>query len=139
MVETQKQHVAIYCRSCNEKTKELVEVQTAGAIDIVRSHPEWNPLKVYADFGADGHLKGTRPGLHQLIEDCKSGNVDIVIFPSISRLSRYMLEAIGYIREFREMGIRVIFEKEGLDTEDEFVEKILDAMTAFAKEDERDK
>ena len=139
MEQVHKQRVAIYCRSCHEKTKELVEAQTAGAIDMVKCHPEWNPLKVYADFGADGHLKGTRPGLHQLIEDCKSGIVDIVIFPSISRLSRYMLETIGYIREFRKMGVRVFFEKEGVDTEDEFIEKILDAMTAFAEEVERDK
>lgn len=136
-MEEEKQRIAVYYRSCHEKTKELIEFQTAGASGIFMCHPEWNTnqARVYGDFGADGCLNSTRPGLRQLIEDCKNGNVNVVIFKSISRLSKNTGEAIGIVHELQKMGVRVFFAKEGIDTDDPFSEMVLTIMKTIAEED----
>jgi len=134
MEETPKQRVAIYCRSCHEKTDELVEFQTSSPIYRIARNPGWKLEKVYGDFGIDGALDSPQPGLHQLIKDCRSGKVDIVIFRSMSRLNRDTRKAVEITRKLRDMGVRVIFDNEGIDTNDPQTEMILTVMKAIAED-----
>ena len=137
MEETPKQRVAIYCRSCHEKTDELVEFQTSNPIYRIARNPGWKLEKVYGDFGIDGALDSPQPGLHQLIEDCRSGKVDIVIFRSMSRLNRVTLKAIEAAQRLQDLKVRVIFDKEDIDTNDPQAEMVLTVMKAIAEEDNK--
>ena len=66
---------------------------------------------------------------------CEAGNIDMVICKSISRFSRNTLDAVNYIRRLKEMGIRILFEKEGVDTDAVISEMLLSVLSAFAQEE----
>ena len=50
------------------------------------------------------------------MKDCKNGDVDIVLFKALSRLTRDVPKACRYIRDLHKMGVRVVLEREGIDT-----------------------
>lgn len=52
----------------------------------------------------------------RMIEDCRKGKVDMVITKSVSRFSRNNLDCLQYVRELKERGIPILFEKEGINT-----------------------
>lgn len=54
---------------------------------------------------------------------------------STSHFSRNTLDAVRYIQLLRGMGIRLIFEKEQIDTEGEYSEMVLAVLAAFAQEE----
>ena len=62
-------------------------------------------------------------------------NLVYVICKSISRFSRNTLDAVSYIRRLKEMGIRILFEKEGVDTDAVISEMLLSVLSAFAQEE----
>ena len=47
-----------------------------------------------------------------MIQDCMDGKIDIIYTKSISRFSRNMLDCVTVVRQLKELGIPVIFEKE---------------------------
>ena len=52
----------------------------------------------------------------RMIEDCRKGKIDLIITKSVPRFSRNNLDCLLYVRELKEMGISIIFEKEGINT-----------------------
>ena len=51
-----------------------------------------------------------------MIDDCKAGNIDMIITKSISRFARNTLDCLKYIRQLKDMNIPVLFEKESINT-----------------------
>ena len=60
-----------------------------------------------------------REKFNNMIEDCKSGKIDMIITKSISRFARNTLDTLNYVRTLKELGIGVVFEKENIDTLEE--------------------
>ena len=56
---------------------------------------------------------------------------------SVSRFSRNTLEAVRFIQRLRGMGVRLIFEKESIDTESDYSAMLLTVLAAFAQEESR--
>ena len=52
----------------------------------------------------------------KMIEDCRKGKIDMIITKSVSRFSRNNLDCLMYVRELKQLGIPIIFEKEGINT-----------------------
>ena len=52
----------------------------------------------------------------KMIEECRRGKIDIIITKSVSRFSRNNLDCLMYVRELKQKGIPIIFEKEGINT-----------------------
>ncbi|MFL2062104.1 recombinase family protein [Marinilactibacillus psychrotolerans] len=67
---------------------------------------------------ASGKAKSNRKAFHRLIKDCEAKNIEIVITKNISRFGRDTVEVLEGLNTLRELGVRVIFELEGLDTAD---------------------
>ena len=71
---------------------------------------------IYADEGITGTIAKKRPDFMRMIEDCRKGKIDMVITKSVSRFSRNNLDCLLYVRELKERGIPILFEKEGINT-----------------------
>lgn len=71
---------------------------------------------IFADEGLTGTNADKRPDFMRMIRLCRKGKIDLIITKSISRFSRNTLDCIKYVRLLKELGIGVIFEKEGLHT-----------------------
>lgn len=76
-------------------------------------------------------VKTTRSELSRLIKDCQSDKLDIVVLRDVSRLGRDTVETLESYRAIRNSGVRVIFDENGLDTDqdsNEFILSILEAV-----------
>ena len=71
----------------------------------------------YIDEGISGTKAKYRVEWNELIKDGLEKNYDILLCKSYSRFGRNMLETLSVIKSFRELGIRIIFLEDGLDSE----------------------
>ena len=81
-----------------------------------RSNPDYEFAGMYEDDGISGTVAETRPGLQQLIADCRAGLIQRVICKSISRMARNVTDLLEIIHTFNDLGVTVFFEKERQDT-----------------------
>ena len=51
-----------------------------------------------------------------MIRMCKKQKIDLVITKSISRFARNTVDCLEYVRQLKDLGIGVIFEKENINT-----------------------
>lgn len=72
--------------------------------------------KSYIDEGISGTKGKYRTEWKELIKDGKAKKYDILLSKSYSRFGRNMIETLTAIKELREVGIRIVFIEENLDS-----------------------
>lgn len=108
---------AAYCRvstgmECQEGS---YETQRSYFTELLSHSHDEKLIRVYADEGS-GRSTQRRPQFRQMLQDCEDGKVDIIYTKSVSRFSRNMLDCVTVVRRLKELGIAVIFEREGINT-----------------------
>ncbi|MBR3242814.1 MAG: recombinase family protein [Parasporobacterium sp.] len=131
--------VAAYCRVSTKYEGQLESFETQKAVytDLINSREGWELAGIYADRGISGTRSRKRPQFMQLIEDCEKGLVDCIICKSVSRFARCSRDMLLYVRHLQNLGIRLIFEEENIDTENNFSEFLLTIRSAFSEEESR--
>lgn len=76
-----------------------------------------------------------REEFNHMIDDCKAGNIDMIITKSISRFARNTLDCLKYIRQLKDMNIPVLFEKESINTMDAKGEVLITIMASLAQQE----
>ena len=136
--EMAKLRIAPYARvsTDHEEQESSYEAQVKHFKQLIESHDDWELVDIYADPGISGkNIK--RPNFQRLIDDCDRGKVDMIITKSVSRFARNTLDCVKTVRKLKEMGIKVYFEKENLDTLQESSEFVLTIMASLAEEESR--
>ena len=59
----------------------------------------------------------------------------MIITKSISRFARNTLDCLNYVRELKDLGIGIIFEKENINTMDSKGEVLLTIMASLAQQE----
>ena len=72
-----------------------------------------------------------------MIADCRDGKIDMIITKSISRFARNTLDCLNYVRELKELGIGILFEKENINTLDAKGEVLLTILSSLAQDESR--
>jgi len=72
-----------------------------------------------------------------MIEDCKAGKIDMIITKSISRFARNTLDCLNFVRQLKDLGIGVTFEKENIFTLDSKGEVLLSILSSLAQDESR--
>jgi len=98
-------------------------------------HPDWTFAGIYADEGISGTSTRNRTDFHRLISDCEDGKVDLVLVKSISRLARNTVDSLNTIRKLKDLGIGIIFEKEGINTLDAAGEVLITILSSLAQQE----
>jgi len=88
---------------------------------------------IFADEGITGTSAKKRPEFLRMIRLCKRGKIDLILTKSISRFARNTVDCLNYIRELKELGIPVIFEKENINTMKADSEIIITMLGGFAQ------
>ena len=70
-----------------------------------------------------------------MIDDCETGNIDMIITKSISRFARNTLDCLKYIRQLKDKNIPVFFEKESINTMDAKGEVLITIMASLAQQE----
>lgn len=104
---------------------------------IIQSNPEWEFKGVYSDYGITGTSMDKRPGFLQIIEECKKGNIDIILTKSIKRFARNTVDILRVVRNLKSMGVEVRFENEKIHSLSGDGELMLSILASFAQEESR--
>ncbi len=117
-IDMRPKRVAAYCRvsTDREEQEHSFETQKAMYTEMIMMKPTWQMAGIYADEGVTGTVAKKRPGFMKMIEDCRKGKIDMIVTKSVSRFSRNNLDCLMYVRELKQLGIPIIFEKEGINT-----------------------
>jgi site-specific DNA recombinase len=134
-----KLRVASYCRVSTEEELQLnsLENQIIHYTNYIRSNPEWQFAGIFSDRGKSGTGIRSRAGFNKMMRYALDGKIDIILCKSISRFTRNVADALNAIRLLKEKGVKVVFEKEGIDTGNMQSDFILTMLSALAQEESR--
>lgn len=110
--EMAKLRVAGYARVSSDSADQLNSFSTQVNYyqRIINTNPMWLMTEVYADERISGVSVNKRDDFARMLADCKRGKIDRIITKSTSRFARNTLDAIGVIRELKDIGVTVYFE-----------------------------
>lgn len=86
--------VAAYVRISRPDEAKILENQTRAALEYAARHG-WAPVCLYSDVASGG--TDDRPGLNALRDDVKARRIGLVVFTSLSRMTRGGIGAALYI------------------------------------------
>ena len=138
-----EQRVAVYARVSTDDPRQTssYELQKNHYHDVISKSPNWKLVQIYADEGISGTSLQHRDQFKQMIEDCKKGEIDLIVTKSVSRFARNVVDCIGYVRELLALPhpVGVFFETERLNTFDPKSEMVLSFMATLAQEESHTK
>ena len=110
--------VAAYCRVSTEQEEQQnsYQVQIDYYTDLINKNKEWEIAGIFADEGISGTQTKKRTEFNKMIRLCKKRKIDLVLCKSISRFARNTVDTLEYVRQLKDLGIGVIFEKENINT-----------------------
>lgn len=131
--------MAAYCRVSTDQLEQLssYEAQVNYYTAFINGHPDYELAGIYADEGITGTNTKKREQFNKMIEDCRTGKIDMIITKSISRFARNTLDTLNYVRQLKDLGIGVIFEKENINTLDSKGEVLLTILSSLAQDESR--
>ena len=135
--QIRKTRVAAYCRVSTEyeEQESSYETQVSHYTSYIGNHPGWELAGIYADDGISATNTAKREAFNRMIEDCRLGNIDMVLTKSISRFSRNTVDCLKYTRELKDLNIPIYFEKENINTMDVKGEVLLTIMASLAQQE----
>jgi len=130
--------VAAYARVSSGKDEMLhsLAAQVSYYSDYIQRHPGWLYVGVYADEAITG-TKDNRPEFMRMLEDCRRGNIDLVLTKSISRFARNTVDLLETVRELKNIGVDVFFEEQNIHTMSGDGELMLTILASYAQEESR--
>jgi len=105
--------------------------------EVITRNPEYELVDIYADEGISGTNTKKRDDFNRMLADCREGKIDLIITKSISRFARNTLDCLNYVRELKDLGIGIIFEKENINTLDAKGEVLLTILSSLAQDESR--
>lgn len=125
--------VAAYCRVSTMQEEQLtsIENQLEHYTAMIENHADWKLADIYIEEGVTGTKKEIRPELNRLLSDCRAHKIDLILTKSISRFARNTADCLEMVHELKDLHVRIIFEKENLDTarmENDFILTILSSL-----------
>ncbi|WP_170270144.1 recombinase family protein [Heliorestis acidaminivorans] len=130
---------AAYCRVSTDQLdqKTSLKTQVAYYTYLILKDPTYEFAGIFADEGISGKSLKNRTELLKLLEECKAGNIDLILTKSISRFSRNTLDCLETIRMLRSLQhpVYVYFEKENIHTKDSTSEMMISIFGSIAQEE----
>lgn len=135
--QAKKLRVAAYARVSSDSTDQLnsFATQVDYYTSYIQSKDEWEFAGLYADEAVSGTTADKRSDFQRLLADCRAGKIDRILVKSISRFARNTIDCIQTVRELKQLGIAVEFEKEDIDTGNMGSEMLLSILGSAAQEE----
>ena len=107
--------VAAYCRVSTQQEIQhhSLEAQREYYEKRITSNPGWEFVGIYADE-ASGRNNRKMYDFQRMMDDCRTGKIDLIITKSISRLGRNTLQFLNACEELKALDVDVFFEVEKL-------------------------
>ena len=102
---------------------------------VLTETPNTEMVGIYADMGISGSSIRKRPQFLAMMQDAREHKFNKIYTKSVSRMNRNTVELLQAVRELRDLGIEVIFEKENIHTFDPTSEVFLTIAATIAEND----
>ena len=134
--ELKRLRVCAYARVSSGKDAMLhsLSAQVSYYQKFIASHIDWVFCGIYADEAFTG-TKEVRPQFQKMLEECRSGNIDLVVTKSISRFARNTITLLQTVRELKALGVDVYFEEQNIHTLSADGELMLSILASYAQEE----
>jgi len=105
--------VAAYCRVSTQQEIQhhSLEAQCEYYEKRITSNPGWEFVGIYADE-ASGRNNRKMRDFQKMMDDCRTGKIDLILAKSISRLGRNTLQFLNACEELKQLNVDVYFEVE---------------------------
>lgn len=116
-IPKQEKRVGIYCCVSTNSAEQLpsLTAQVSHLTKLTAAMPQWLLADVYIDI-TTSKTGSSRKEFNRMLDDCRSNKLEIVLTKSISRFGRDTVEILDALHQLKQLGVRVIFEQEELDT-----------------------
>lgn len=137
--EQRKRRTAGYARVSTDSEEQFTsyEAQVDYYTNFIKSRDDWEFVMVYTDEGISGTNTKKREGFRRMIQDALSGKIDLIVTKSVSRFARNTVDSLTTVRQLKEKGIEIYFEKENIWTLDSKGELLITIMSSLAQEESR--
>ncbi|WP_034438861.1 recombinase family protein [Clostridium ihumii] len=137
-IQKQKKKVCAYARvsTDSEKQEASLENQIQYYENVISNNLDYEFVGVFADRGITGTTEN-RPEFQRMLEFCRLGKINLIITKSISRFARNTAIMLQIVRELKDIGVEVRFEKENINTLSGDGELMLTVLVSFAQEESK--
>ena len=111
--------------------------QVAYYTNYIQDHEGWELAGIYTDEGISGTSTAKRGGFQTMIKDALGGGIDLIVTKSVSRFARNTVDSLTTVRNLKDAGVEVFFEKENTWTFDSKGELLITIMSSLAQEESR--
>ena len=134
-----KRRVAGYARVSTDHEDQATsyEAQVDYYTNYIKSRDDWEFVSLYTDEGISATNTKKREGFKAMIADALSGKIDLIITKSVSRFARNTVDSLTTVRQLKDAGIEIYFEKENIWTLDSKGELLITIMSSLAQEESR--
>lgn len=135
--------VAPYCRvsTLQESQEDSYETQKLYYEKMIAEHPNWEMVDMYADHGISATSMTHRDDFLRMLEDCKSGKIDMILTKTVPRFARNVVDCIATCRMLKNLNpsVSVFFEAQNLNTGQENSEMVLSLLATLAQSESENK
>ena len=133
---TKLKRVAAYARVSSGKDAMLhsLSAQVSYYSDLIQNRRGWLYCGVYADEAMTG-TKDDRASFQRMLDDCRAGQIDLILTKSISRFARNTVSILRIVRDLKDMGVDVFFEEQNIHTMSADGELMLTILASYAQEE----
>lgn len=130
--------VAAYARvSCGKEAMlHSLSAQISYYSDLIGKNPDWDYRGVFVDEAISG-TKEARAGFQKMLEECRAGNIELILTKSISRLARNTVTILESVRELKALGVDIFFEEQKINSLSAEGELMLTILASYAQEESR--
>ena len=134
-----KRRVAGYARVSTDHEDQATsyEAQVDYYTTYIKSRDDWEFVHIYTDEGISATNTKKREGFKSMIADALAGKIDLIVTKSVSRFARNTVDSLTTVRQLKEKGIEIYFEKENIWTLDSKGELLISIMSSLAQEESR--
>lgn len=134
-----RKKVAAYARISmeSERMNHSLSAQISYYSSLIQKNPDWEYAGVYADNGISGTGIAKRTEFQRMIADAEAGKIDIILTKSIQRFARNTVDLLETVRNLKDIGVEVRFEKEHISSMSGDGELMLTILASFAQEESR--
>ena len=111
-----------YVRVSTQEEQQLgsFEMQKKHFLEVIENNPRYHFSGLYCDEGISGTQVHNRVEFKKMMEDAKSGKIDLILTKDISRFGRNIVDILTALQTLDTLNppVPVIFETNGIDTSD---------------------
>lgn len=109
-----RKRVAAYARVSTDTEEQLTsyEAQVDYYTRHIQANSDWKFVEVYTDEDISATNTKKRDGFKRMIRDALDGKIDLILTKSVSRFARNTVDTLTTVRQLKEKGVEVYFEKD---------------------------